>query len=135
MKQEDTHNIEGDTMTGTIYNGEVNSIPAFRVMLGKASQVQGLLPPWWNDDKAAECILYGRRSGHGFSLAAAQGKSDVQDHWKDPQMPMKLRMLGEKIYGVGPGGQPAASMLSMMMSMEGGNGPKIPTHLDLGSWR
>lgn len=90
--------------------------PAFCTLLSKAKNVDGLLPPWWNDDKTADCIAYHQQSNHSTSLSAAA--QDVQDEWKDFQMPMKLRMLGEKICGVGPGRQSAASMLSMMMAQE-----------------
>lgn len=122
-------------MAGTIYNGEANSVSAFRTLLSKAKSVAGLLPPWWSDEKAAECIRYGQQSDHGFCLSSAQEKSDIQEQWKDPQMPMKLRMLGEKIYGVGPGGQPAASMLSMMMSQEGGSSGMVSSHFELAGRR
>lgn len=131
MKQEDTYAIEGDTMVGTIYDGEENSIPAFRTLLKKAANVKGLLPPWWSGEKAAECIAYGARTDHNFSLSAAQEKSDIQEKWKDPQMLMKLRMLGEKIYGRGPGGQPGAAMLSMMMAQEGGSSGMASSHIDM----
>lgn len=114
----------GDFMTGTIYDQEPTSEEAFREMLTKAKLVDGLLPPWWNDEKAEDCVQYGLRNGP-FSLAGAQEKSDIQETWGDNRMPMKLRMLGEKVYGStpGPGGQGGgSSMLAMMMAMEGGSG-------------
>lgn len=114
----------GEIMTGTIYDQEPTSEEAFRELLTKAKLVNGLLPPWWNDDKAEECVQYGLQS-RPFSLAAAQEKSDIQETWGDNRMPMKLRMLGEKVYGntPGPGGQGGgSSMLAMMMAMEGGSG-------------
>jgi hypothetical protein len=74
MKQEDTYALEGDTMTGTIYNGEPNSEPAFRSFVTKAKRISGFLPSWWDKDSLAACIAYSRQSSD-FSLAGAQEKS------------------------------------------------------------
>ncbi|KAK4889777.1 hypothetical protein LTR27_011489 [Elasticomyces elasticus] len=46
MRQEDVYNLEGDTMTGTIYNQEPTSEPAFRDFLRKAKTTPCFLPPW-----------------------------------------------------------------------------------------
>lgn len=67
-------------------------------MLRLAKQDPGLLPLWWNDEKEAECMRESR-----LALECAREKSDIEEAWKDPMMPMKLRMLGEKIYGSTPG--------------------------------
>jgi hypothetical protein len=50
-------------------------------------------------------------------------------------MPMKLRMLGEKVCGYtpGPGGKDGSAMLGLMMSMEGGKGPGASSHFDMAS--
>ncbi|KAK3650491.1 Ankyrin repeat and MYND domain-containing protein 2 [Elasticomyces elasticus] len=130
MRQEDVYNLEGDTMRGTIYNQEPTSEPAFRSFLRKAKTIPSFLPPWWTDEKTEECVRFGLRD-HSFSLAAAQEKSDIQEKWADNQMPMKLRMLGEKVYGNTPGGTKSGAMLGMMMGMEGGTGPAHTTNLDM----
>ena len=101
MRQEDTYTFEGDTMSGTIYNGESSSESAFRHMIRRAKNKTGFLPPWWNDSKLEECIRLNRQL-----LQCAQEKSDIQESWGDNTMPMKLRMLGEKIYGDTPGTMP-----------------------------
>ncbi|KAK4928177.1 Ankyrin repeat and MYND domain-containing protein 2 [Elasticomyces elasticus] len=132
MRQEDVYNVEGDTMTGTIYNQEPTSEPAFRDFLRKAKTTPGFLLPWWTDEKTEECVRFGLRD-NSFSLAAAQGKSNIQEKWGDNQMPMKLRMLGEKVYGNTRGGTKSDAMLGMMMGMESGTGPAHTTNLDMGS--
>jgi splicing suppressor protein 51 len=117
LRQEDVYKFEGDTMNGTIYNEERSSKRAFRAFLRKASRVEGLLPPWWSDEKQAECIRYGMTSSE-FSLECAQEKSDIQETWGDTQMPMKLRMIGERVYGNTPGGSNSMGMMGMMLAME-----------------
>ncbi|PPJ59037.1 hypothetical protein CBER1_01673 [Cercospora berteroae] len=122
MLQEDTYRFEGGTMPGTIYNGGSSSIPAFRAMLRRAEAIDGFLPPWWTAAKEAECI---RRNS--AALAAAQEKSDIQEAWGDQWMPMKLRMLGEQIWGKWPGVAPhqTESMLRFQMAKENGEGTTL----------
>lgn len=98
MRQEDKYKFEGDTMPGTIYDGESSSEMAFRDMLRRAKQVRGLLPPWWSSEKEEECIR-----NNEAALQSARKKSDIQESWQDNMMPMKLRMVGETIYGYTPG--------------------------------
>lgn len=131
MRQEDEYALEGETMTGSIYNQERTSEKAFRTFISKAKAVPGLLPLWWTDESLKKCIDYSLGSTK-FSLANAQEKSDIQETWKDDKMPMKLRMLGEKVYGNTPGGFSSEGMMGMMMGMEGGSGMKGTT-LDIAS--
>lgn len=125
MRQEDTYKFEGDTMPGTIYNGESSSIPALRAMLRRAEAIEGFLPPWWTAAKEEECIRKNRAA-----LAAAQEKSDIQEAWGDQWMPMKLRMLSEQIWGNCPGVRPGQteSMLRFQMAKENGEGTVL--HVD-----
>lgn len=97
MRQEDEYSLAGELMTGTIYNQECTSAPAFKQFLHKAKSVPGLLPPWWTDAKAKECVAYELKKGHDWGLNAAREKSDIQEEWKDSYMPMKLRMIAEKV--------------------------------------
>ena len=54
----------------------------------------------------------------------------------DNRMPMKLRMLGEKVYGNSPGGASSDGMMSMTMAVENGTmGSTIVSHLDLNRGR
>ena len=119
MRQEDEYSLGGDTMIGTIYNLEPTSEKAFRTLIRKAKAVSGLLPPWWDQGSLDKCLSYARKSAD-FSLASAQEKHDIQETWADNYMPMKLRMVSERIYGYTPGGTKSDGMLSMMMDVESG---------------
>lgn len=135
MRQEDEYNLGGETMTGTIYNMEPSSEKAFKTFIRKAKAVSGLLPPWWTDESLKQCLEYSRKSS-GFSLCHAQEKHDIQETWGDDKMPMKLRMVAERVYGNTPGGHRSDAMLGMMMSMEGGAGANAGLHsttLDIAS--
>lgn len=59
-------------------------------------------------------------NGGWSSLASMVEKSDIIEHYGDARMPMQLRMLGEQIYGRGPGGHNGAEMLEIMKSTENG---------------
>ena len=120
MRQEDEYNLDGNTMAGTIYNLEPSSEKAFRTFIRKAKAVPGLLPPWWNDKSLNECLEYSRKSSD-FSLCSAQEKHDIQETWSDDRMPMKLRMVAERVYGYTPGGFKSDSMLAQMMGVENGD--------------
>lgn len=57
-----------------------------------------ILPSWWSSEKRAICER--RAMGTGWSaLHRAVEKEDIQEHYKDSMMPMKLRMLAEAVYG------------------------------------
>lgn len=100
-------------MPGTIYDQQQSSVPAFRDFIGMASEIPGLLPPWWSGDSVRACIAFSDQSAV-WSLRHAQEKSDIQEAWSDSTMPMKLRIIGETVYGVQTGVIPEArnAMLS-----------------------
>jgi hypothetical protein len=43
-------------------------------------------------------------------------------------MPMKLRMVAERVYGYTPGGSKGHAMLAYMVGAEGGSGPLAGMH-------
>jgi splicing suppressor protein 51 len=96
MRVEDLYSWEGEP-TG-IYAGE-DPLPGFRKFLDLAERRGTVLPKWWNEEKRAECEKLGLTEGDWSNLKFAVEKSDIQEHYKDPLMPMKLRVLGERIYG------------------------------------
>jgi mitochondrial splicing suppressor protein 51 len=98
MRVEDEY-VFGEQNIG-IYGGE-NPLPEFRRFLRLAESRAGLLPPWWNKDKEKECERIALARDGWNNINCAVEKSDIQEHYKDPTMPMKLRILGEKIYGKG----------------------------------
>jgi splicing suppressor protein 51 len=127
MRQEDEYALDGEHMSGTIYNQEPNSEKAFRTFIRKAKAVSGILPPWWDHKSLEKCLSYSRNSAD-FSLKHAQEKHDIQETWADKMMPMKLRMVAERVYGNTPGGSKGDAMLAHMMGAEGGNGPLAGMH-------
>ena len=74
----------------------------------------------------AECEKTGARGSGWSSLACAIEKSDIIEHYGNNLMPMQLRMLGEQVYGRGPGGQNGSSMRQLMLAAETG-GMEAPT--------
>ncbi|GME25498.1 hypothetical protein M1813_003692 [Neofusicoccum parvum] len=121
LRLNDDYNLEAINTDGSVFAGERNSLPAFRKFLRKLESRQDLLPPWWNEQKKAECIAAGMVGAPDWSsLEAAPKKSDILEHYGDSQMPMQMRMLGERIYGRGPGGQDGTMMLSFMKLTEAG---------------
>jgi splicing suppressor protein 51 len=57
-----------------------------------------ILPSWWSPEKRAICER--RAMGNGWSvLRYTVEKVDIQEHYNDSIMPMKLRMLAETVYG------------------------------------
>ncbi|OQO07731.1 hypothetical protein B0A48_07428 [Cryoendolithus antarcticus] len=126
LAQEDFYKFSSVNLEGSIFAGSSSSEPAFRTFIASAKSCPNLLPPWWTDAKLEECIQYPRREqedkrNKNFDLRYAQEKSDIQETYGDNSMPMKLRMLAEKIYGHPPSGQPGASMLNIQASMETGS--------------
>lgn len=120
MRQEVVYALDGDIMAGTIYDQEPSSVRAFKQFLRKAKWVPGFLPPWWTEEKETACVQYGMNDAH-LNLKYAQEKHDIQKQWKDPQMPMKLRMIAEDVYGDTPGGMKREQVLKMNMLTESGN--------------
>ncbi|KAK0104795.1 hypothetical protein ONS95_005063 [Cadophora gregata] len=97
LRIEDEYNFGGDA--GGLYGGE-DPLPDFKEFLNKAEKKEGILPKWWNKDKRKECEKVATRDGWA-NINHAVEKSDIIEHYKNPMMPMKLRVLGEKIYGTG----------------------------------
>jgi splicing suppressor protein 51 len=102
MRVEDEYTWSGE-LTG-LYAGE-HPLIGFRKFLDLAERKGTMLPKWWNKEKRAECEKLGMTAGQFSSLRGAMEKSDVLEHYKDPWMPMKLRILAERIYGRAVGGR------------------------------
>jgi splicing suppressor protein 51 len=96
MRVEDEYVFGGQNIG--IYGGD-SPLPEFRRFLRLAESRAGLLPPWWNKDKNEKCEGIALAGDGWNDINCAVEKSDIQEHYKDPTMPMKLRILGEKIYG------------------------------------
>lgn len=132
MRQEDMYAFDQIHMLGSIYDPPAaTSEVAFRNFMTMAKDTPGFLPSDWNDAATEECVQFGLRETSDYYLGHAVEKHDIQKTWKDDQMPMKLRMLAEKVYGTGPGGANGASMLKMQMKMESGMSGMYSSHLDV----
>jgi splicing suppressor protein 51 len=97
MRMEDEYVFAGNNFG--IYGGE-DARPVFRKFLGLAEKREGLLPKWWSQAKKRECEKVAL-SHEWADITCCVEKSDVIEHYGNPMMPMKLRILGEKIYGEG----------------------------------
>lgn len=97
MRLEDEYTFQGDA--SGIYGGE-SSLPGFREFLKLAEKKGGILPKWWSAEKKAEIIRLAQRDSWA-NITTCVEKSDIKEHYNDPTMPAKLRILGEKIYGKG----------------------------------
>lgn len=69
------------------------------ITLSRAEKNGKVLPKWWDNDARKECVQLGLKKGGGSELVHALQKGDVQEQYGDNFMPMKLRVLAEKIYG------------------------------------
>ncbi|RMJ21001.1 MYND finger [Aspergillus sp. HF37] len=114
LRMQDNLTLDGKREADSIYGGCRDGRIGFRRFLRLAGKASGaVLPPWWTADHAAECEEAGLRGGWS-SLGSAVEKSEIVEHYGERYMPMQLRLLGEQIYGRGPGGQAGASTLALM---------------------
>ena len=119
LRAEDDYNLEGIAPADSIYGGAQDGQQGFRRFLRLAQGNEGLLPPWWSQENSAECEAVGTNAGWS-SLASEIQKSDIMEHYGNPKMPMQLRILGEQVYGRGPGGQGGATAVQFGMMAETG---------------
>lgn len=121
LRLDDDYKFEHKNTEDSVFAGEPHSLPAFKQFLRLAERRVGLLPPWWSAEKAKECVALGMNNPDDWSsLGSGPEKGDIVDHYGDTSMPMQMRMLGEQIYGSGPGGQDGTSMRKRMMETEMG---------------
>lgn len=97
MRMDDEYKFGGNYMG--IY-AEQDPFPDFKEFLDLAESRSGILPPWWNAEKRQKCEVLAMYDGWS-NITHCVEKDDIQEHYSDGIMPMKLRILGEKIYGRG----------------------------------
>ncbi|KAF2672769.1 hypothetical protein BT63DRAFT_436634 [Microthyrium microscopicum] len=119
MRQEDEYKFGGDADVDSIYGGAPHSLKPFRRFLRRAEKKSGILPAWWDQTKQEACVAQGMGGDEWSDLSCCVEKHDIVEHYDDPQMPMKLRMLAETFCGVGPWGTSGKGMRQMMMAAEG----------------
>lgn len=91
-----------------------------------------LLPPWWAQEKGAACKTLAMDSSQWQHLQHTVEKSDIIEHYGDPQFPMQLRMFAEAAIGRGVGGADGTQMRALMAAMEqGGMGGGVASMIDM----
>lgn len=121
LRINDDYKFSAIKTKGSIYAGRSDSLSAFYRYLHLAESRQGLLPPWWSSENSAACVALSMNDPEGwYSLRFGPEKGDINEHYGDSKMAMQMRMLGEQIYGNGPGGQDSTAMRQMMMAQERG---------------
>jgi mitochondrial splicing suppressor protein 51 len=96
LRVEDEYKFRGDA--GGLYAGE-NPLPLFQEFLDQAEQCGDVLPSWWDGAKRRACERQAMRSSEWSCLKSAVEKSDIIKHYGDRLMPMRLRMLAERVTG------------------------------------
>lgn len=95
LRKDDEHKFNGDA--SGLYNEE-DPIPDFQDFLTQAEACGDVLPPWWSLQKRLACERLAL-SDQWCNINSAVGKSDIMEHYGDPLMPMRLRMLAERATG------------------------------------
>ncbi|KAK5656062.1 hypothetical protein OQA88_5201 [Cercophora sp. LCS_1] len=117
LRVDDDNKFEGITPPASPSDG-------FRRFLGLAKQRSELLPEWWDDAAAMECMAVGvEHKTRWCNLERPISKGEVNSYYGSPTMAMQLRMLGEVVYQRGVAGQDGTAMRKAMASQErSGNG-------------
>lgn len=96
MRVEDDYKFAGDTRG--LYNQE-DPLEDFQDFLNLAQKRKGVLPKWWSEEKRRACERLAVDGTQWANINGTVEKHDIIEHYGDNLMPMKLRMLAEKIYG------------------------------------
>ena len=93
-----------------------DSINGFKEFLKLFDDKRVLLPEWWAEDKAEECVKYG---GDGWSsLHRMIVKKEVNEHYGNQRFGLQLRLFGEKVYGTAPAETPCLRQLMALKPLE-----------------
>lgn len=98
LRIEDTYTQSGDAIG--LYGGD-DPLPSFKHFLKKAAKKPELLPDWWKADVDVKSMTREATKGTESNIYGAVEKSDIVEMY-DAWAPMKLRALGEQIYGSRP---------------------------------
>jgi splicing suppressor protein 51 len=96
LRVEDEYTFRGDA--SGLY-GDEDPLSCFRDYLDQAEQCGEVLPPWWNQAKRRACENQAMRKSEWSYLGCPVEKPDIQEHYGDNLMPMRLRMLAERVTG------------------------------------
>jgi splicing suppressor protein 51 len=126
MRREDKYKFEGFTQEGSIYRGSsaASELNNFRAFLQNATNLdmerpnnKRLLPAWWSSEELERCVEVATTNADAM-VGYAVEKHDIQDFYKQGDMPMQLRMFGEALDGTMIGGQSGSQMLQARVSLE-----------------
>ena len=95
LHMKDEMNFRGDVDEDYYQGDAAKSLKRFLV---KAEKRGSIMPPWWNEQKREACIAHGKKIGWS-DLRSKIEKSDFTEHYGNPMMPMRVRMLAEEITG------------------------------------
>ncbi|KFY17702.1 hypothetical protein V492_00448 [Pseudogymnoascus sp. VKM F-4246] len=98
LRIKDEH-VFSRNQTGVYVDGKPPAL--FQKFLLLAESRPHLLPGWWSPTMREKCEKLAVNSELGSVVSCVIEKSDVQDCYGDNMMPLKLRVLNEKICGVG----------------------------------
>lgn len=96
MRAEDDYKFAGDARG--LYKEE-DPLSDFQEFLDLAEKRTGLLPRWWKADKRMACERLAVDGTQWCDINRKVEKKDVIERYGDNVMPMKLRLLAEKVYG------------------------------------
>lgn len=98
LRQEDEYQYTGEVECNSVYDGADTSLPGFQDFLDLAQTREGVLPPWWNEEKRAACVKLGCQKGGWEDLGRAIESSDILEHYGSIITSLNLRVLAEKVY-------------------------------------
>lgn len=129
MRMEDDYVFLGEVDWDSLYSGVPHGAKlGFWRFLGLVLEKRELLPGWWSPNHTYDCLKLGACGAEWNYIECPVEKHDIIDHYKNPYMPMQLRMFAEQIYGTGPGGRSGTEMLQVQMRAE--NGERLLFNID-----
>ena len=96
LRIEDEYVFQGDA--GGLY-AEEDPLPDFKRFLNLAEKRKNILPTWWDKQKRRLCERQAVDRNQWSCIRSTVEKSDITEHYNNPYMPMKLRMLAERVKG------------------------------------
>jgi splicing suppressor protein 51 len=100
LRLEDERIFEGNPYT---HGEEEDPLVGFRKFVDRAEATGTVLPTWWNRERRGECekLAVDERQWSDLNCPHPLQMEDVQAHYGDVLMPLKLRALAERICGRG----------------------------------
>lgn len=126
MRREDKYKFEQFVQEGSVYAGAspAKELNNFRAFLQHATNLdfqrpnnKRLFPDWWSSEEIERCIMMATTNADAM-VGYAVEKHDIQDFYKQNDMPMQLRMFGEALDGTMIGGQSGSQMLQARATLE-----------------